>query len=90
VTILRPNKRLQLTGAASPGLRPVRSAGGGQRTHRIRKARARRPQLNREALGSSRVYGRAQPNFSLETSQWTNRQAFSQRAASWLPWASPS
>ena len=29
---VRPNKRLQLTGAERPGLRPLLSAGGGQRT----------------------------------------------------------
>ena len=28
----QPNQRLQVTGARRPGLRPVRSAGGGQRT----------------------------------------------------------
>ena len=49
--IVLPNKRLQLAGAERPGLRPVLSAGGGQRNVEF-GTRACRPQLNRKVVSN--------------------------------------
>ena len=51
---MQPNQRLQLAGAARPGLHPGAVRRWRTVDHRIRNVRAFRPQLNREALGCRR------------------------------------